>query len=253
MLQEIEDAAGVAARCLLGWSVLRFTLARSVRRPFPPLGRLRLSLTGGVAAVGVAGALLSLRAEAGAQRPPFSRRVAEPPWSRTSGFPPPYPLVRAGAPQGSSDGLRTLVPGPHPAIHPAIHHADKAAGSPDGLPRLLFSSATGRADRGRHLRAAIEAHPAGKGGGHHSARSGPAGLGGLYELPEKPDCVRRYTVRPDDTLWAIAEKVLGTREPARIARFWPRIHRLNRALIGPDPSLIMPGQALDLPDECDAG
>ncbi len=248
LLQEIEDAAEVTARFLLAWSVVRVLLAH-LERPFPPLPRLRVSLPGGVAALGVAGALMTPRIEARAQGSPFARRISEPPWSRTSGFPPPYPLVRAGAPEASDDRLQTRSP----ASHPAIHEAGEAAGSPHGLPRLLFPSVTGRAERARSLRAAVKAHPAGKGRRDESARSSLAGLGGLYELPDERDCVRRYTVRPDDTLWSISEKVLETREPARVARFWPRIHRLNRAVIGADPSLIMPGQVLELPDECDAG
>ena len=60
---------------------------------------------------------------------------------------------------------------------------------------------------------------------------------------------RSYVVRRGDTLWGIAEKVLGTDDPARIARYWPLIHRMNRDTVGPDPSLIIPGQVLELPPE----
>jgi nucleoid-associated protein YgaU len=42
---------------------------------------------------------------------------------------------------------------------------------------------------------------------------------------------------------------LGTTEARRIARYWPRIHRANRAVIGGDPNLIVPGQVLTLPPE----
>lgn len=249
VLQDLGDVAGAGARCLLAWSVFRILLDRSACLPLPNLPRLRFSLPGGIAALGVAGALMSLRVDANAGRPPFSRRVSEPPWSRTSGFPPPHSLVRAGAPESARGGSRA----PRPISHPAIHEATEATGPADGLPRLLFPSVTHRADRARKLRAAVEAHPAGKGRRDDSARSSLAGLGGLYELPEKKECVRRYTVRPGDTLWSIAAEVLETPAPARIARYWPRIHRLNRHLIGADPNLIMPGQVLELPDECDAG
>lgn len=60
---------------------------------------------------------------------------------------------------------------------------------------------------------------------------------------------QRYTVRPGDSLWDIAEMKLGTVEARRIARYWPRIHRANRAVIGADPNLIVPGQVLTLPPE----
>jgi nucleoid-associated protein YgaU len=59
----------------------------------------------------------------------------------------------------------------------------------------------------------------------------------------------RYTVRPGDSLWDIAEMKLGTTEARRIARYWPRIHRANRDVIGGDPNLIVPGQVLTLPPE----
>jgi hypothetical protein len=58
----------------------------------------------------------------------------------------------------------------------------------------------------------------------------------------------RVQVAPGDTLWSIAADVLETQDPRPIARFWPRIYRINRAVIGPDPSRIVPGQVFRLPD-----
>ncbi|MGH2819885.1 MAG: LysM peptidoglycan-binding domain-containing protein [Actinomycetota bacterium] len=60
---------------------------------------------------------------------------------------------------------------------------------------------------------------------------------------------RAHHVRPGDTLWSIAHEVLETDDPARVARYWPKIHRANRSIIGADPSLILPGQVLELPPE----
>jgi len=55
-------------------------------------------------------------------------------------------------------------------------------------------------------------------------------------------------VRPGDCLWSIAAAQLGTDSDAvRVAAQWRRIYRLNRAVIGPDPDLIRPGQRLQLP------
>lgn len=59
----------------------------------------------------------------------------------------------------------------------------------------------------------------------------------------------RYQVRPGDTLWDIAAEVLGTDSPTRIARYWPKIHRANRATIGGNPDLLQPGTFLELPSE----
>jgi nucleoid-associated protein YgaU len=56
-----------------------------------------------------------------------------------------------------------------------------------------------------------------------------------------------HVVRRGDTLWDIASARLGTSDPARIAAYWPSVYRLNRATIGPDPDLLMPGEKLVLP------
>lgn len=55
-------------------------------------------------------------------------------------------------------------------------------------------------------------------------------------------------VRAGDSLWALAERDLGpAASPAEVARHARRLHRLNRAVVGPDPDLIHPGQQLRLP------
>jgi nucleoid-associated protein YgaU len=64
-----------------------------------------------------------------------------------------------------------------------------------------------------------------------------------------PEC--EHVVREGDTLWSIAAVTLRTEDAQRIARYWPRIHRANRTLIGRNPNLIFPGQVLRLPAECD--
>ncbi|MGI8621584.1 MAG: LysM peptidoglycan-binding domain-containing protein [Actinomycetota bacterium] len=54
-----------------------------------------------------------------------------------------------------------------------------------------------------------------------------------------------------DSLWTIASRVLDTDDLRLIARYWPRIHRANRDLIGATPNLIRPGWVLELPPECE--
>jgi hypothetical protein len=55
-------------------------------------------------------------------------------------------------------------------------------------------------------------------------------------------------VRPGDSLWSIAAGALGPRPTnARVALAWPRWWSTNRAVIGPDPDLILPGQRLLAP------
>jgi nucleoid-associated protein YgaU len=52
-------------------------------------------------------------------------------------------------------------------------------------------------------------------------------------------------VRRGDTLWDIAERHLGPgATAAEVAAAWPRWYAANRAVVGPDPGLILPGQRL---------
>ncbi|MFB9314051.1 LysM peptidoglycan-binding domain-containing protein [Nocardioides plantarum] len=55
-------------------------------------------------------------------------------------------------------------------------------------------------------------------------------------------------VRPGDSLWRIAERLLGAdASAAEVATATRTLHDLNRAAIGPDPDLIHPGLRLRTP------
>lgn len=63
-----------------------------------------------------------------------------------------------------------------------------------------------------------------------------------------PHPARAVTVRPGDTLWALAHDQLGPgASDGAIADHVRTLHRRNAAVIGPDPDLILPGQRLQLP------
>jgi nucleoid-associated protein YgaU len=84
-----------------------------------------------------------------------------------------------------------------------------------------------------------------------SGRTPPDPLSGL-PLPERaqgtaraPD--RSVVVRPGDSLWALAERDLGSRATdLRVGEHWHAIYRRNRGVIGADPDLIRPGQVLKI-------
>ncbi len=62
---------------------------------------------------------------------------------------------------------------------------------------------------------------------------------------ETPDEV---VVLRGDCLWSVVARHLGpAATDARIARAWPEWYAANRAVIGPDPSLLLPGQRLTPP------
>ncbi|CAN5652229.1 hypothetical protein BH24ACT26_BH24ACT26_06940 [soil metagenome] len=191
--------------------------------------------------------------------------TSDPPWSRTSGSPPPPPLV-----------LTSHTPAPEPGTarateafrgHPALHgrRGPVATRSP------LFPRARGKAsERERSVRL----HPAGKRRRRYPPSDGDPQYPGLflysnpereprrqdrrepYREPRRPGpgaCeTRAHVVAPGESLWSIASHLLGTDDAARIARLWPRIYELNRSVIGDDPDLVLPGQRLEVPDECDS-
>ena len=56
------------------------------------------------------------------------------------------------------------------------------------------------------------------------------------------------TVRPGDSLWAIAARRLGPGSTdAEVAAEWPRWYAHNRTSIGPDPDLLVTGTVLTVP------
>lgn len=131
---------------------------------------------------------------------------ALPPWSGSEGqLPPPRP----------SD------PAEGPLDHPAIHGDRRGDNS-----RLFPRAGRRRVDEAAERRAAMVAHPAGKGRGAADAT---------------------IEVEAGDSLWSIAEERVGL---GRTATCWPRIYAANRSTIGPDPDHIEPGQKLELPKTC---
>lgn len=145
-----------------------------------------------------------------------------------SGSAPSRSSATAKTPQQESD---VDHPVPHPVLHPETGK-QKGAGY-----RPLFEKA-GRDGADNGLTASQKAEKAA------CMRRHPAGKG--FDNSQIPR-VREYTVKPGDTLWDIAEEVVGSDDPQKVARYWPRLHRANRAVLGADPNLLLPGQVLRLP------
>lgn len=78
--------------------------------------------------------------------------------------------------------------------------------------------------------------------------------GGPMSRPSEPTAVVNpvatdvVVVRAGDTLWDLAARTLpGSAGAAEVAGRARRVYALNRAVIGPDPDVIHPGQRLRLP------
>lgn len=66
--------------------------------------------------------------------------------------------------------------------------------------------------------------------------------------PRPAPAGRQHVVAPGESLWTIARSAVpAPRDAATVAAYWPRLHEANRAVVGPDPDLISPGQRLVLP------
>ena len=168
--------------------------------------------------------------------------------SETGGFSPPPPLVLTGH--------------RHRGGHPALHRTRR---DPQGSLQPLFPRVGQRkAPEGRPR--SILLHPSS--GDRHDVADGYRGLF-LYSSPPHADSGNRkptraegktrrphacnprfHVVAPEESLWSIAAVHLSTEDPADIAAYWPSIYRANRAVVGPDPARIFPGQRLRLPREC---
>ena len=65
---------------------------------------------------------------------------------------------------------------------------------------------------------------------------------------------RRVVVRPGDSLWRIAARLLHERgsghvPDADVTDAWHRLRDANRVRVGPDPDLIRPGTSLEVPGQ----
>jgi hypothetical protein len=79
-------------------------------------------------------------------------------------------------------------------------------------------------------------------------RSGAAGPGSARSAGSRQ--LASVVVHHGDTLWDIAARHLRPgASNGQVAAEWPRWHAANRSTIGPDPSLILPGQRLRIPDQ----
>ena len=119
----------------------------------------------------------------------------------------------------------------------------------DGVARRLVLAACGVAVVAG---TALPAHAAGGegvdvlAGLHLPERAvGPAGVHPSH-APAAPSGGSTYVVRPGDSLWSIARA--HPAPPSDVEARWHAIWRDNRDVVGDDPDLIHPGQALRLPD-----
>lgn len=150
--------------------------------------------------------------------------------------------VAAGA------GPGTAVAAGHPA-HPAPFGTITAAASPRHEPTATTTHpVAGHARAATRLSGSAGHASRMSGGGRHTSAAvvDPPDL----DWPAQPREATRHAsdtvrVRRGDSLWGIAAAHLPPSATDRaIAAAWPRWYAANRAVIGSDPDLILPGQML---------
>lgn len=203
--------------------------ARVLPRVRPPASLARLAAAVGCAVV--------VATPAGAKQHGAKQRLA-PPARPAPQAPAPWPGSGEPTPPGSLDRAGR----PHPAIHgdrgPAGGRLFPREVRYDGAAIPLFSyEGAGRPSRRR-----------GEDGSATGSRAGRRLLTHTCGTPRRDHGASRcYTVVPGDSLWHIAEHVVGGDDRFRVSGYVSRLHRSNARVIGSDPDLILSGQVLRLP------
>ncbi|MFG2567652.1 transglycosylase family protein [Streptomyces sp. NPDC048567] len=125
----------------------------------------------------------------------------------------------SGTPSASDDPSTT--PSADPSAGPSAGATDDA-----------------RAKGGKHRGAPAADDATGTADGRDTGRHASRGDGDARDSATGP-ADGTYTVRPGDNLWAIADA-------QDLPGGWPELYEANKAEVGSDPDLILPGQNLDL-------
>ncbi|OKJ70374.1 LysM peptidoglycan-binding domain-containing protein [Streptomyces sp. CB02460] len=125
----------------------------------------------------------------------------------------------------SADPSASADPSTTPSADPS---ADPSASAADDA----------RAKGGKHRGAPAADEAAGTAEGRDAGRHASRGDGDARDSATRP-ADGTYTVRPGDNLWAIADA-------QELPGGWPELYEANKAEVGSDPDLILPGQNLDL-------
>ncbi|GAA1527321.1 hypothetical protein [Kribbella lupini] len=151
-----------------------------------------------------------------------------------------------------SDDLATTSGGPAQTGDPAATRSDGPAriGQPGGT-QLDGPARTGEPRAARPGGPARTGDPVGP-------RTGEPGI----RVPDRPTdgapvrytnlASGRHVVLRGESLWSIAAAELGAgASDSAIAARWPHWYAANRAVIGPDPDVLLPGQVLQSPASLD--
>ncbi|MFJ6464256.1 transglycosylase family protein [Streptomyces sp. NPDC091387] len=130
----------------------------------------------------------------------------------------------------TADKDRTPDAPASPSATPSASGSSRASDPSDAPDGSSWDGETG----GRHRGAPAPEGTGDRDAGRHASR-GEADARGKGA----PAADGTYTVRPGDNLWAIADA-------QELPGGWTELYEANKAAVGSDPDLILPGQSLDL-------
>lgn len=141
----------------------------------------------------------------------------------------------SGKPDASAS--TSTQPAATPSTPSSDAPSDDASGAPSGASE---GPADGQEQAGRHRGAPAPegARESGRLGDRDAGRHASRGDGDARDTAA-PAADATYTVRAGDNLWAIADA-------QKLAGGWTALYEANKAEVGSDPDLILPGQSLDL-------
>ncbi|MET9916707.1 transglycosylase family protein [Streptomyces sp. NPDC006435] len=154
----------------------------------------------------------------------------------------------SSGPGGADEPSGTVTPSPDPSsttptTPPAEGSAEGSTEDPADTPGKSVpsgspESSSGQGGKHRGAPAVENGRGAGADEGRESGRHASRGGDGARDT-DAPVAADPYTVRPGDNLWAIADE-------QKVPGGWAALYEANRAEVGSDPDLILPGQRLDL-------
>ncbi|MEU1466971.1 transglycosylase family protein [Streptomyces sp. NPDC005761] len=158
----------------------------------------------------------------------------------------PDPSTSAGPSEDAtpSDGASSEAKAPTGDAKDKASEPDASA-SPSATPSGDASGAEGSPSRGQEKAGKHRGTPApegtrdaGRGTDRDAGRHASRGDGDARDTAA-PASDGTYTVRDGDNLWAIADA-------QKLSGGWAALYEANKAEVGSDPDLILPGQSLDL-------
>ncbi|MYS36041.1 LysM domain-containing protein [Streptomyces sp. KhCrAH-43] len=132
---------------------------------------------------------------------------------------------------GSADASSSADPSADPSSTPS---ADPSGSAGPSTGASDDARETGGKHRGAPAADDTAEADSGRDTGRHASRGDAEARDGAAQAGADT-----YTVRPGDNLWAIADA-------QNLPGGWPELYEANKAEVGSDPDLILPGQNLDL-------